>query len=527
MITFLKRCWQRRWIRGLAWTGITFVTLLTLFIAWVNWKGARLWSEAQQRVRDEKLTLDFRQTLPDGVPDAENFCATPLLRDLSVVINDDSSKGEPAAKREALKAVGLPEGKQSPSGMERPSIQRKPGEDVTKHMGDWAKWLREMKTAMPLTDAQNPAREVLAALAYQDAAVAEMAGKLERPYAQLLPALKERELPETIFSMQLPHYGALISASGGLALRAVAAVHAGEVAKAHEAARIMARLSETMSREPFLIGLLASRAAVTQTSQVVWTLCEARSGTAEEFRKLQADLERLDFPDATLRAWEGELAAGVDALMYFKRSRDSNLVAVLGPGPEQRKTSSSDIFMKLLPAGWFDMNAANLVHMELDYIICPLRDHGWKTVMNKQSDMERELKYAKANWPTNLDKIFPTLMMPAALKFTSTTVHGQCLVNQVIIACALERHYAEHQSYPDTLEALRRTDGKALPVDPASGAPMKYRKTEDGRYKLWSVGIDLVDDGGKEADKDAKGEAAKPNNAEYKGDWVWEYATGK
>ncbi|MEZ0275091.1 MAG: hypothetical protein ACAH88_09310, partial [Roseimicrobium sp.] len=77
------------------------------------------------------------------------------------------------------------------------------------------------------------------------------------------------------------------------------------------------------------------------------------------------------------------------------------------------------------------------------------------------------------------------------------------------------------------LDALKQTNGKALPMDPASEAPMKYRKTEDGRYKMWSVGIDLVDDGGKEADKDAKGDAAKPNNAEYKGDWVWEYAASK
>jgi hypothetical protein len=524
MIAFLKRCWQRRWIRGLAWTGITFVTLLVLFVAWVNWTGARVWTEAQQRVRDEKLTLDFRQTLPDAVPDAANFCATPMLRDLVVVVDGDASKGEPAAKRKALEALGLPEAKQAPSGLARPAIQRKPGEDAATHMAGWAKWLREMKVAMPLTDAQNPAREVLAALAYQDAAVAEMAGGLDRPYAQFQPAPRERELPEMLFSMQLPHYAALMDAFGGLGLRAVAAAHAGETAKAHEAARIMARLAEAIGQETFLLGLLVNRACTAQTCQVVWTLSQARTGTAEDFRKLQRDLERLDFTRATFRAWEAELAAGVDAVMYLKRSRDPNLLAVLGPGAEGDKTSGAAFIMRLVPAGWFDMNAANMVHMQLDYIIRPLRDHGWQAVMNRQPDMERELKHSKANWPTHLDKIFPSLVMPAALKVTSASVHGQCLVNQAIIACALERHYAEHQSYPETLDALKQTDGKALPVDPANGAPMKYRKTDDGRYKLWSVGIDLVDDGGKEADKNAEEDAARPSRPDYKGDWVWEYA---
>lgn len=523
MIAFLKRCWQRRWIRGLAWTGITLVTLLVLFVAWVNWTGARVWSEAQQRVRDEKLTLDFRQTLPESVPDAENFCATPLLRDLVVVVDGDASKGEPAAKRKALEALGLPEGKQTPSGLERPAIQRKPGEDAAKHMADWAKWLREMKVAMPVTDAQNPAREVLAALAYQDAAVAEMAEGLDRPQAQFQPAPRDRELPETLFAMQLPHYAALMDAFGGLGLRAVAAAQAGESAKAHEAARTMARLGEAIGQEPFLIGLLVNRACAVQTCQVVWTLCEARSGTAEDFRKLQRDLERLDFTRATFRAWEGELAAAVDSVMYLKKSRDSNLLAILGPENTAGKTSGPEYITRLLPAGWFDMNAANVVHMELDYIIRPLRDHGWQAVMKRQPDLERELKHAKANWPTHLDKIFPALVMPAAVKATTASVHAQCLVNQAIIACALERHYAEHQSYPETLDALKQTDGKALPVDPANGAPMKYRKTEDGRYKLWSVGIDLVDDGGKEGDKDVKEDAARPSRPDYKGDWVWEY----
>jgi hypothetical protein len=525
MTTFLKRCWQRRWIRGLTWTFVTLVTLTTLCAAWVNWTGARVWRDAQQRVRDENCTLDFHQTMTAPVPDAENFCAIPLLRDIAVVVDDDASKGEPAAKRKALEALGLPEGKQSLSGMNRPSVQLKPDEDAAKQMGDWARWLREMKVAMPVTDAQNPAREILGALAYQDAAVAEMAGTLERPYAQLQPAPRDRKIPELIFSVQVPHYSGLQKAIGGLALRATAAARAGETAKAHEAARIMARLSEAIGEEPFLIGLLVCRAAAVQTTSVVWTLCQARTGTAEDFRKLQRDLERLEFHEASLRAWKGELAVGVEALMYLKRSRDSTLLSAIRSMPKEGDSSGGGLVMLLLPAGFFDMNAANMVHMELDYVIRPLRDQGWQGVLNMEQDMERDLMFAKAHWPTNLDKIFPSLVMPSLLNISGTTVYGQCLVNQAIIACALEHYYAEKGAYPESLDALKGTDGKALPMDPMNGTPMKYRKTEDGRYKLWSVGFDLVDDGGKGPDKDAKGDAAKPNKAKYKGDWVWEYAS--
>ncbi|QIF05268.1 hypothetical protein [Roseimicrobium sp. ORNL1] len=524
MIAFLKRCWQRRWIRGLTWTFITLVTLTTLCVAWVNWTGARVWRDAQQRVRDENLTLDFRQTMTAPVPDAENFCAIPLLRDIAVVVDDDASKGEPAAKRKALEALGLPDGNQSPSGMGRPSVQLKSGEDAAKQMGDWARWLREMKMAMPVTDAENPAREILAALAYQDAAVAEMAGTLERPYAQFQPAPTDRKIPELIFAIQIPHYGGLQKAIGGLALRATAAAHAGEAAKAHETARIMARLSEAIGQEPFLIGFLVYRAAAVQTTSVVWTLCQAHTGTAEDFQKLQRDLERLEFHEAALRAWNCELAGGVETLKYLKRSRDSSVLSIIRSPLKEGESAGGGLAMLLLPSGFFDMNAANIVHMELDYVIRPLRDEGWQGVLNREQDMERDLMFAKANWPTNLDKIFPSLVMPSLLNITGTTVYGQCLVNQAIIACALERHYAEKGTYPESLDELKRTNGKALPTDPMSGTPMKYRKTGDGRYKLWSVGFDLTDDGGKGPDKDAKGDAAKPNRAAYKGDWVWEYS---
>ena len=524
MIAFLKHCWQRRWLRGIAWTVVSLLTLLTLFIAWVNWTGARVWSAAQQRVIDEKLTLDFRQTLPDPVPDAENFCATPLLRDIAVVVDGDAAKGEPAARRKALDALGLPEGKAASPELERPSMQPKPGQTAQQHMTDWAAWLRGMKVAMPVTDEKNPAREVLAALSYQDAAVAELATRLDLPLAQLTPATKNQALPEMIFSMQVPHFVSLQRAVMGLALRALAAIHAGEAAKAHEATRIMARLTQATSNEPFLIGLLVSRAAASMTTTAVSTLCQSRLGSAEDFRKLGSDMEKTDFHEVTFRAWRGELAAGVDAVMYLKRSRDPNLLAIIGNAGEQRSTHG-DLLPRALPSGFFDMNAANMIHMELDYIIRPLRDGGWRGVLQVQPEMERHFKEAKVNWVTNLDKIFPVLLMPSASATTSSSVYGQCLVNQAIIACALERHYAEHKAYPESLELLKQTDGEPLPKDPADGAPMRYVKTEDGRYKLWSVGFDLVDDGGKGPDKDAKGDAAKPSRAEYKGDWVWEYAT--
>ncbi len=66
-----------------------------------------------------------------------------------------------------------------------------------------------------------------------------------------------------------------------------------------------------------------------------------------------------------------------------------------------------------------------------------------------------------------------------------------------------------------------------IPPDVISGQPLKYRRTDDGRFVLYSVGWNQTDDGGKPGwpDKEAapggfwREFALKTAD----GDWVWQY----
>jgi hypothetical protein len=66
----------------------------------------------------------------------------------------------------------------------------------------------------------------------------------------------------------------------------------------------------------------------------------------------------------------------------------------------------------------------------------------------------------------------------------------------VIAAIALERHQHKHGSYPANLEPLVPAFLAALPRDPMDGQPLRYRRNDDGRYTLYSVGWNDQDDGG-------------------------------
>jgi hypothetical protein len=77
-------------------------------------------------------------------------------------------------------------------------------------------------------------------------------------------------------------------------------------------------------------------------------------------------------------------------------------------------------------------------------------------------------------------------------------------------AVALERFRATHNNqYPNALAELSPSILPAIPVDPFDGQPLHYRKQDSG-YRLYSIGPDLKDDGGKRLSA-GKNEATTPS----------------
>ena len=73
---------------------------------------------------------------------------------------------------------------------------------------------------------------------------------------------------------------------------------------------------------------------------------------------------------------------------------------------------------------------------------------------------------------------------------------NQTLANEAFLACGLERYRLAHGQYPDTLDALVPQFAEKLPHDIIGGQPLKYHRTADGQFVLYSVGWNEKDDGG-------------------------------
>jgi hypothetical protein len=68
----------------------------------------------------------------------------------------------------------------------------------------------------------------------------------------------------------------------------------------------------------------------------------------------------------------------------------------------------------------------------------------------------------------------------------------------LMLEAAIRAYRARHHQVPSSLGALVPEYLSAIPPDPFSGGPFKYRPTADG-YLLYSIGGNGIDDGGQRA----------------------------
>ncbi len=66
----------------------------------------------------------------------------------------------------------------------------------------------------------------------------------------------------------------------------------------------------------------------------------------------------------------------------------------------------------------------------------------------------------------------------------------------LVAAIALERYRLRRGAYPESLDSLVPELLSSPPLDFMDGKPLRYRRTEDGHFLLYSIGTDCLDDGG-------------------------------
>jgi hypothetical protein len=162
----------------------------------------------------------------------------------------------------------------------------------------------------------------------------------------------------------------------------------------------------------------------------------------------------------------------------------------------------------LLPRGWLFQNIVFATSLEepmiescitADGVIHPEAVEGSMSNLVKKVDHRSLFGYLAA------------IAIPNITKAMQTGTMNQTLANEGQIACALERYKLTNGNYPDALATLAPQFIEKIPNDIIGGQPLHYRRTDDGKFLLYSVGWNETDDGG------TSGTLADVK----KGDWVW------
>jgi hypothetical protein len=505
---FLIRC-----LFGLAWLAV----LVVLFYAEENWRGARALESYKRQLAARGATLDWKSFVPPPVPDSENFAMTPFLAPLFDFIPGTQTWRDIDARNDVMSFA-----------KDFPNIPFEGGWRVGNRI-NLAAWGKEPRTKRKgrtaeidqtiTTERAKAASSSLATLAEYDPVIEELRTASQRSQSRF----NIRYDNDDLYSILLPHLAVLKKACQILTARSAARLAIGQAEPAFNDVMLMIHLVDAPKSEPFLISQLVRVAGLQMTMQIIWEGFAGHQWSDGQLRALQARLVKFNLLEDLKRSLEGERAGANWSINQVRVRRDLEKVGALDMGEAQGSNDSmreAVVAYKMCPAGWYYLEQLNYNWMFDESIVTGFSATDQRVDAKRCEENRRQMDAALGTSRSLVAKhrVFARLLLPALSGTIKKMALAQNAVDEALVACALERFRLSKGQYPESLDALAPQFISKLPHDVMNGEPLKYRRTEDSQFILYSVGWNEVDDGGVIARTQGS-----PNKVQdiTQGDWVW------
>lgn len=518
-----RRTWHRHALRFALWSLASLVTLYALAFAAINWWGTRRLEQAVTRVQAAGESLDYNAMLPTPIDPATNFCAIEPLDGLTAAYETTLSPAPLGARYKVIED-SRPKPKSQFPQLGNAIVGRLSSD--AEFVEKWSAWFREAMPTPLARASDNEAAIIRQGMetAYPFLKIAADAAPL-RKEAQFTPALRTVGPIANPMTMRVPHLSAAQMMARTLEQHLIACIQLHDGAAALADIQALLRLSKAGMQEPTLIGHLVGMTVFSMCSNHIWACLEARLFTDSQLSTLQQEVAELDLThsiESTLRA---ETAALYQRIRHFDAigfSCDA-LSNEIQTQPEFMPGFIRYGLGHLIPHGLLRWRAAVYLDENLDGMLRPLRAQGLMGLFRSQSELPSSMSDP---WSLNLIGAITGFVrlntLSSSMDIARKAVTLEIVRRQALIACALERYHLQHQSYPEVLAALAPNYLATNPTDLIDAKPMRYRRTDDGRFMLWSVGLDGRDDEGKIVTKDVT-RLSQLSRTEFKGDWPWLY----
>ena len=503
-----------RW-RLLRWGMIglaVLVTLAAILVTEENWRCKRAWENYRRAAEARGERFEVAALVPP-VPDDQNFFYAPIVAETLKLARAENTDGV------SLHGVNF-------ASRLNFNIYRGEMAYWITNGGNWQKgrlfdlkeWQRafskfsetpEGKTnGFPIAaQPQTPAADVLLALSIFNPALEELRQASLRPHARI-PLNYENDFEAA--GELLPWLAKMKQCAQFLELRILAEVQANQGEPALADLKLLLRVNDCVRDQPFLISHLVRVAVMAITLQPVYEGLAEHCWSDAQLTELGQVLAKQDYLADFEFAMQGEKIIAIDTFEKQRVTREMKSVDDSG-GTNKIVTTS----LRWAPSAFFYGNELAFAQMHQQFIV-PLVDLTNRIVApaalrQAQAAVQSQVKHY------SYYKIQALMVFPAISAGLKKFAAIQAQVDLARVACALERFRLAHSDYPETLDALAPQFIKKLPHDLINGLPLHYRRTDDGRFILYSVGWDEKDDGGKVF-------IAKNGTVDReKGDWVWQY----
>lgn len=487
-------------------TFAAIATLILLFYAVEDWRGRHAWNKYRTEGRLRGIVFDLDQVVPPPVPPEQNFAAIPFfapLGDFSRPI--PSFPGLSAVDTNAGKIVDL---------VKDASISRWDKGALV----DFSTWRAAIRGERPKhrTPEPEPADQPIQPAPYSEED-RQIAADFLNAVAPLASTLKQIELglvrPESRFPIHyeenfaalIPHLPQLKRLAQVFSLLAQAELALNQTDAAANHVLSALRLANALEHEPIIISQLVRFSIVRIALGPVWTGMLRHQWNDSQLQQFQSQLKAVDFRPEMRRALDFERVSAT--ALIDEVARDHHLL--------NRVTSESSLpagarWVRFWPSGWFDFEKRNYnQYADSMRTLLPAgsAEYPSPATVRKFAD---ELEQTLDRPPVRNHILFTRLLFPAITGVFEKVDRSTADVQLARTACAIERFRLAHGNLPQDLNQLQPIWLESAPLDPVTGGPLQYQPLPSGHYRLYSLGWDGKDDGGRLGAKN------NPNP-----DWVW------
>lgn len=501
---FGNRFFTWRLMRKVLFVVATLITLGALLFAEENWRGSRVWANYKRTMEAEGEHFDAARLIPARVPDNENFAMTPFLAAVSAAPSEESNlslKGETNKFENGYYAAADSWTNITPPWFNLSvKFRLHPlGWDygMAEDLNAWAAAIQGASATTgdaEVTDPVRAANIILDNLKSCEPTLAELRSAAARRYCRFNIAYEEWDKPAVLEKLS-QHVSLTKWLSRLLTLHAQAEMVAGHSDEALKDISVMFRIDDGLKVEPVLISQLVRLACATLMLHSVGEGLAEHRWSEAQLQVLQERLSRIDLPASTVLALYGE--------------RDICMNSRFDQG-------------YLVPRGWNRLEQLNL-NRAFNETVLPRIDLARREIspsVSHSMDLSFQSSYNAKGFSAFIHHdIMAIMTLPGYAHVGEKVAFAQSKVDMAMVACALERYRLAQGQYPDTLIALVPRFAAALPHDIINGQPLKYRRTENGRFTLYSVGWNEKDDGGVAVATKTN----PPRQDQLQGDWVWQY----